>query len=793
MLIRFDRTIAWLGWLIVKGTERVTIHRFPQLAHWGAFTAVVENGRLLKCEPFEHDRAPSRMLESVVPMVYSEKRIKRPAVRRSWLEKREASDGRLRGREDFVEVDWDTALDLVASEAGRVRAQYGAEGIFGGSYGWSSAGRLHHARSLIRRFYFTGGGCVDQQGNYSWGAGQYILPHVIGTYSPLTGRGTSWPSILRNAKVLLAFGGLSPKNGQVGSGGAGEHTQEGWLRKLGESGIRVINVSPIETDCPEFLDAHWISIRPTTDVALMLALAFEIDRLGQADHSFLETHCVGYEALRAYFRGESDGVAKSPEWASEITGVPARDIAWLARQLCGQRSFITCAFSVQRAHRGEQPYWMAIALSAMLGQVGLPGGGFGFGHGSMNGVGNPRLPTPGPEMVVGRNPAQIAIPVARITDMLLGPGKPYRFNGGEYTYPEIRMIHWAGGNPFHHHQQLNRLVDAWSRPQTIVVNEIFWTPAARRADIVLPVTTSLERNDIGGSSRDRYVLAMHKAIAPLHSARSDLEIFTELSQRLGYEAAYTENRDEMAWIRDIYERCAVHQQQAGAHVPSFEEFWRTGYIALPPPSRDSILFEEFRTDPVANPLGTPSGKIELFSERIASFGLDDIGGHPRWSEPVEWLGTKSSDYPLHLLTVQPVDRLHSQLDYAPLAQSNKTAGAETLLIHPEDAAQRSIEDGDAIVIFNDRGRCLAGARLWPALRPGVVIASTGAWYDPDPDRAEIDRAGAMNVLTLDMGTSELTQGPNAMSCLVDVAVAAGSATGTRHRRSDQQFETGGNS
>jgi biotin/methionine sulfoxide reductase len=238
-----------------------------------------------------------------------------------------------------------------------------------------------------------------------------------------------------------------------------------------------------------------------------------------------------------------DGVAKTPDWASVITGVPAARIAKLAEQLIGVRSFITCAYSVQRAHRGEQPYWMMIALSAMLGQVGLPGGGFSFGHGSMNGVGNPRYDTPGPALSTGPNPSGLSIPVARISDMLLNPGGSYEFQGATHVYPDIHLVHWAGGNPFHHHQQLNRLVEGWSRPDTVIVQDNVWTSAARMADIVLPATTSLERNDIGGSSRDRYVLAMHQAVAPQHQARNDFDIFADLAERLGYREAYTQGRN----------------------------------------------------------------------------------------------------------------------------------------------------------------------------------------------------------------------------------------------------------
>lgn len=751
-------------------STRTGERRYPQLAHWGAYTAVVRDGRLVACEPFALDPRPSPLLDAIVPMVYSPRRIARPVVRKSWLDSRGARGRDLRGRDPFVEVDWDQALALVADEITRTRAEHGASGIFCGSYGWSSAGRLHHARSLIRRFYFAGGGGVDQVGNYSWGTAQFLLPHVIGTYAPLTGRVTSWPSIVAHTEVFVAFGGLALKNGQVSSGGAAEHTQEHWLRELAAGGARVINISPTRDDCPAFLNAEWIPIRPNTDVALMLALAWELRRLNAHDPDFLSRCCVGYDALEAYFLGRSDGTAKTPEWAASVTGVPAQRIRELAAALCGKRSYLTCSFAVQRAQYGEQPYWMVIALAAMLGQIGLPGGGFGFGHGSMNGVGNPRIATPGPEMPVGRNPAGLSIPVARLTDMLEHPGAPYAFQGETRHYPDIQLVHWAGGNPFHHHQQLNRLLNAWrAKPRTIVVNEIWWTPAARHADIVLPITTSLERNDIGGSSRDRYALAMHRAIDPVGQARDDFDVFADLARRLGYGERYTEGRGEMDWVRHIYARFASAQGHAAAALPDFDAFWRQGYVELPAPQHDFVLFEEFRADPPGHPLGTPSGRIELYSETLAAYGCTDCGPHPRWMAPREWLGADAAQkHPLHLLTVQPADRLHSQLDPAPLAQANKVAGCEALRIHPHDARQRRVRAGDVVRLYNDRGACLAGAVLDEGLLRGTVVMATGAWFSPDQGGNAPERAGTANVLTLDIGTSSLTQGPNAMSCLVQV-------------------------
>lgn len=742
--------------------------RYPQLAHWGAYTAVVRDGRVVACEPFGLDPQPSRLLETITPMVYSPRRIARPAVRKAWLASHGERGRALRGRDEFVDVDWETALDLVAGEIADTRAEHGASGIFSGSYGWSSAGRLHHARSLIRRFYFAGGGGVDQVGNYSWGTAQFLLPYVIGTYNPLTGRVTSWPSIIAHTEVFVAFGGLALKNGQVSSGGAAEHTQEYWLRQLGAGGARIVNISPTRDDCPGFLNAEWIPIRPNTDVALMLALAHEIRRLAGHDTAFLARHCVGYEALEAYITGHGDGEAKTPEWASAITGIPAERIRELAAQLCGRRSYLTCSFAVQRAQHGEQPYWMVIALAAMLGQIGLPGGGFGFGHGSMNGVGNPRIATPGPEMPVGRNPADLSIPVARLTDMLEKPGQPYLFQGETRHYPDIHFVHWAGGNPFHHHQQLNRLLGAWrAKPRTIVVNDIWWTPAAQNADIVLPITTSLERNDIGGSSRDRYALAMHRAIDPVGLARNDFDVFADLAERLGYRERYTEGRGEMDWIRHIYGQFAAAQHGAGVDVPDFDAFWERGYVQLPAPTEDFVLFEDFRRDPQRHPLRTPSGRIELYSETLAGYGQADCGPHPRWIAPREWLGAETArDYPLHLLTIQPADRLHSQMDAAPLAQSLKVAGREALRIHPDDARERGLRDGDTVRLFNARGACLVGAVLDDGLLRGTVVMATGAWFKPGEDDTAPELAGTANVLTLDIGTSSLTQGPNAMSCLV---------------------------
>lgn len=749
----------------------MTVTRVPSLAHWGAFTALVEDGRVVACAPFDRDPSPSAMLEAIPSVLYSPLRIKRPAIRKGWAQGRERT-----GTDEFQEVPWDEALDLVASELKRIRTNFGAEGIFGGSYGWSSAGRLHHARTLVRRFLFLGGGCVDQIGNYSWGTAQFLLPHIIGTYQPVTGRVTDWSSIVKHTKLMIAFGGLALKNAQVTSGGTGAHALELWLRRAQEAGVKFVVVSPLRSDVPTFLDAEWIAIRPNTDTALMLGMAHVLVEQGRHDPDFLERYCVGFDRFRQYLCGETDGVPKTAEWAAGICGVPPETIRSLALRAADQLSYITCSWSLQRAHRGEQPYWAAIALAAMLGDIGLPGGGFGFGHGSLNGVGIPRINLPGPEISTPPNPARAAIPVARIADMLLHPGMEYEFNGRRDVYPDVQLIYWAGGNPFHHHQDLNRFRRAWQKPQTIIVNECLWTPTARHADIVLPATMTLERNDVGGSSRDPFVFAMHKAVETLGEAKDDFVIFRELAHRLGYEEAFTEGRTEMDWCRWIYAKLHDTAAQNQITLPDFDTFWTKGAVELPPPSEDFVLFDAFRRDPDRYPLKTPSGRIEITSATVGGFGYEDCPDHPAWLPPVEWLGSPAVErWPLHLITHQPVGRLHSQLDPGPVSLAGKVSGHEAVRLHPAEAARRQVHDGDVVRVFNDRGACLAGLIVDDGVMMGVAVMATGAWYDPGKTSDDPERHGNPNVLTVDVGSSRLTQGPSALTALVDVERWSGPA------------------
>ncbi|HWT17567.1 MAG TPA: molybdopterin-dependent oxidoreductase, partial [Variovorax sp.] len=431
------------------------------------------------------------------------------------------------------------------------------------------------------------------------------------------------------------------------------------------------------------------------------------------------------------------------------------------------RVLVVVAHSLQRAEHGEQPVWMAAVLAAMLGQIGLPGGGYNYALGSLAHYGRRNNAVPSPSLFQGVNGIKDFIPVARIADMLLNPGKPFDYNGKRLVYPHIRLAYWAGGNPFHHHQDLPRLVRAVAQLETFVVHESAWTATARHADIVLPATLSLEREDIGTSNTDPLMIAMHRVAEPIAEARDDYEIFCELARRLDGLDAFSEGRTTREWLQHLYGETRSALVAQGMEAPDFETFWQRGELQLPQAEDDGGMLRAFREQPEAHPLATPSGKIQISSPVIASFGYADCPGHPVWLPPTE---APDDHHPVHLISNQPATRLHSQLDFGAHSQAHKLHGREICTMHPATAAERGIGEGDTVRLFNMRGSCLAAVRLSSDMLPGVVQLATGAWYDPvdDGHGGALCVHGNPNVLTRDIGTSRLTQGCTGQLTVVQV-------------------------
>lgn len=739
-------------------------------AHWGSYLVESNNGqRYLRQDPNDPDPAPSgeAWLEAMRdPQV----RIARPAIRRGWLK---GDRSARRGDDPYIQVGWDEALEHVERELRRIREKYGNAAIFAGSYGWASAGRFHHAQSQMRRFLNLIGGYVSQHDTYSHAAAGVLFPHILGMdISQMLGAMSTWPNIARSCDVFLAFGGLSGRTAQMSSGGTATHDMKSWFDKGVQRGMELINISPRRNDI-DYPSARWLPIKPGSDTALMLALCFELVALGQHDVQFLETRTSGWREFVEYLTGDLDGVPKSPEWAAPICDLTTVEIRSLARHLIGKRVMVAVAWGLQRAQYGEQPVWGGLALACMLGQIGREGGGYGFGYGSSAHIGRPIRKVAWPAFNARRNPLNIFIPVAHLAKMLDNPGVPYHYNGQTYRYPDARLVYWVGGNPFHHHMDLNHLEQAWQKPETIVVHDHSWTATARRADIVLPSTSALERSDLMINNRDKTLLMMDPVMPRYGEARDDHEIFRDLAQRFGVLEAFTENKEPEQWLETMWESSRVVAAAEGIALPSFQAFSQdVKRIDIPEIYEDRVFLSQYCSDPEKHALTTESGRITLFNQEIAAMNMVDCGGCPMHFEPVEELSVPTSRqadklYPFYLLANQPRFRLHSQLDNGPTADKGKMRGRAICEIHSRVAAALSVEDGDIIVVGNQRGRCLASVKTCDAMRQDCVVLATGAWFDPamvDGELLEVH--GNPNVLTADIGTSELGQGPVGHGALV---------------------------
>jgi biotin/methionine sulfoxide reductase len=664
-------------------------------------------------------------------------------------------------------MDWDEVGPLIADLLARTVEQRGPSAIYGGSYGWGSAGRFHHPQSQVHRFLNCLGGYVSSENTYSTGASNVILPWILSPEQQLTRGGITLSEISESCELVVAFGGLSPKNQQVSPGGMRQHPLRHHLAKARERGCAFVNVSPIRDDMAHDLDAEWLPLRPGSDVALMLALAHHWLDAGLVDEREIRAHTYGLDELKAYLFDQSQ--PRDAAWAAKVTGLDAAAIVRLADTMAARRTLISVSWSLQRSRYGETPIWLGVVLAALLGRLDTPGRGFAYGLGSTGQAGRPKVGVPLPTMPQGTNPVADSIPVARIADMLLDPGGTYRYNGRSRTYPSVDVVYWCGGNPFHHHQDLARLDEAFTRPEAVVVHEQFWTATARRADFVLPVTMTIERDDLAASPNEPLLTAMPRLVEPFADARDDFSIFQDLARRLGVANEFDEGRSASEWLRHLYETMRAASARSGATLPGFEEFWESGSVTVPTEESGLQWLRQFWASPDDHPLPTPTGRIEIFSQSVESFDVPGLPGLPIWNEPA----APDERFPLVLLANQPARRLHSQLEVGAHSRSGRVAGREPLRMNPADAADRGLRDRQPVRVFNSRGAFLATLVTDGRLRRGVVQMSTGARYEPvaQEDGTMLCVNGNPNVLTNDIGTSELAQGCTGATTAVEVGGA----------------------
>ncbi|HCH4262304.1 trimethylamine-N-oxide reductase TorA [Vibrio parahaemolyticus] len=755
-------------------------------SHWGAFRAHIYAGKVQEIKPLELDKNPTEMLNGIKGIIYSPSRVRYPMVRLDWLKKHKYSAD-TRGNNRFIRVTWDEALDLFYRELERVQKEYGPWALHAGQTGWNQTGSFNNCTAHMQRAVGMHGNFITKVGDYSTGAGQTIMPYVLGS-TEVYAQGTSWSEILENSDNIILWANDPVKNLQVGWN-CETHESFKYLAELKEKvakgEINVLSVDPVKNKTQRYLENDHLYINPMTDVAFMLAVAHVLYNENLYDKKFIDTYCLGFEEFIQYVLGKTkDKVEKTPEWAAAICGVKADKIREFARMLVSGRTQILMGWCIQRQEHGEQPYWAAAVVAAMVGQIGLPGGGISYGH-HYSSIGVPSTGFAGPggfprNLDQGMKPKwdnndfngySRTIPVARWIDCLLEPGKEINYNGGKVKLPDFKMMVISGCNPWHHHQDRNRMKKAFRKLQTVVTIEFAWTATCRFSDIVLPACTQWERNDIDvyGSYSNKGLIAMHRLVDPLFQSKPDFQIMSELTQRFGRREEYTRGMSEMEWIESLYNDCKK-ANEGKFEMPEFNEFWEKSVLDFGE-GKPWVRHADFRKDPELNPLGTPSGFIEITSRKIGRYGYEHCQEHPMWFEKSERShgGPGSDKYPFWLQSCHPDKRLHSQMcESEEFRATYAVQGREPVYINPIDAKAKGIKDGDLVRVFNGRGQLLAGAVLTDSYPRGVIRIEEGAWYGPlNEKEGAICTYGDPNTLTQDIGSSELAQATSANTCIVD--------------------------
>ncbi len=641
-----------------------------------------------------------------------------------------------RGAGEFTRISWDEALETVAHEMKRVRDTYGPASILH-FCSMADPAALHHVASLHRLLCQFGGytapwGTISHEGrNFSAGV----------TYGNLYGAGQMAEDYIHSRLIIMwAWNPATTMQG----------TNTCWyLARAKEGGTRIIAVDPRYTDSVATFADQWIPIRPCTDTAVLIAMAYVIISENLHDKHFIDTYTFGFDKFSDYVLGVEDGVKKTPEWAEAISGVPAATIANLAREYASTKpAALIPSFSAGRTAFGEQYHRAASTLSAITGNIGIRGG-------------TPSV-TNGEEGLLGGLPVFRAL---RVASQIASPpnpveqGVPPRWNALPYRgasvnssarvnvnlfadailkgkaggYPADYKLLWLSNtNYLNQLGEINKAVQAFQKLEFILVTEQFMTATAKFADIVLPVCTYLERNDLLTSGI--YGLQT-KAIEPLGESKSQLQICEALASKLGIND-YNDKSDE-EWVKSIATKLS---EEAG--LPDYDTLKKEG-VCQPKLDEPIVAFKKQIDDPEHNPFPTPSGKIEIYSQKVAEMNHPLIPPIPKYIETWESVNDPlAKKYPLQLITTHFKRRAHSQFHNLPWLGEVQT---QAVAINTVDAEARGIQHGDMVKVFNDRGEVIVPARVTERIMPGVVDLPQGAWYNPDENG--IDRGGCPNLLT----------------------------------------------
>jgi anaerobic dimethyl sulfoxide reductase subunit A len=609
-----------------------------------------------------------------------------------------------RGSLEFKPIGWPEALDRIADKLVSIRDRHGAESILHLGGTGSVSAMLHNGDLISERFLNLFGGCTSYSSNYSSGAAGFVVPYVLGSTPPGFDPGT-----LRDSKMIILWGA----NLAVTRMGTAMplHTLEAKKR-----GVPIVVIDPRRTDTVRHLGTEWIPCRPGTDLAMMFAVLQVLIQEDLVDWDFIKRSSIGFEQLQRYVMGEQDNIIRSPTWAESICGAPADVITRFAQQYGSIRpTALIPGYSIQRTRYGEDTFRMTIALQVATGNLGISGGSSG---GQNNFLPNPKVGKIDP----CTPPSQPQVPVIQWPDAVLEGKK-----GGFPT--DIKAIYSVASNFLIQGGDLQKSIRAFNQVEFSVCHDLFMTPTARHCDIVLPATTFLERQDIMRPWAGNYLLFSGQAVPPPGEAKNDYDIFCELAKRLGFLDTFSEGKNEEDWLNSFLAESAI---------PDPDAFRRNGIFIAEDQFRVGLA--DFAADPSANPLDTPSGKIELASKTYSrETGFPAI---PMWQAD-----EASMEYPLRLITPKSRYRIHSQGSNIPWMREK---AAHALEICPQDADLRGIQNGQLVEIYNPQGRICVQALISEDILPGVVCLPEGIWAEFDEQGTEI--AGSANMLTTSQGS-----------------------------------------
>ncbi|WP_035890146.1 dimethylsulfoxide reductase subunit A [Franconibacter helveticus 513] len=682
-----------------------------------------------------------------------------------------------RGEGKFVRISWEEAFDTLAGEMQRIIKTYGNESIYlnygTGTLGGTMTRSWPPGKTLIARLMNCCGGYLNHYGDYSTAQIAAGLNYTYGGWA----EGNS-PSDIENSQLVVLFGN-NPGETRMSGGGVTYYLEQAREK----SNARMIIIDPRYTDTGAGREDEWIPIRPGTDAALVSALAWVMITENLVDQAFLDNYCVGYDEktlpadapanahYKAYILGQGDdGVAKTPEWASRITGIPVDRIVKLAREIAGAKpAFIAQGWGPQRHSNGELVSRAIAMLPILTGNVGINGGNSGAREGA--------YAMPFERMPTLDNPVQTSISMFMWTDAIERGAEMTALRDGvrgkaKLDVP-IKMIwNYAGNCLINQHSQINRtheILQDETKCELIVVIDNHMTSSAKYADLLLPDCTASEQMDFAldaSCGNMDYVIFADQAIKPRFECKTIYEMTREIAKRMGVEQRFTEGRTQEGWLRHLYEQ----SRKAIPELPDFDTFRQQGIFKKRDPDGHYVAYKAFRDNPQASPLTTPSGKIEIYSSQLAEIAgswelaKEDVI-HPL---PVYSPGFEHHDdplrekYPLQLTGFHYKARAHSTYGNVDVL---KAACRQEMWINPLDAKPRGIANGDTVRIFNDRGEVRIDVKVTPRILPGVVALGEGAWYDPDSEK--VDRAGCINVLTTQR-PSPLAKGNPSHSNLVQV-------------------------